>query len=267
MQRLAARWGVGIGLAALVYLGLVVYAGWDELRTTLALFHWSLLWPILALSLVNYGLRFVRWHLYLRRSAVRLAVAPSLSIFFSGLVMSVTPGKLGELLKAYLVRAETGTPVTRTAPIVIAERITDLLALVVLLFIGSLIERSGWMELAISGAITIALITGLASARVAGWMLHTVAKIPGLHRFGDRLEQSHRSMRALLRPRLLTEATGLGVLAWFAECLGFALVAHGFGAALTVERATFVYAFSTLVGALLLLPGGLGGTEASMIAF
>jgi len=267
MHRLAARWGIGIGLGAVVYLGLAVYAGWDELRETLALFRWWLLFPVLALSLANYFLRFVRWHLYLRRSAIPLAVLPSLRIFFSGLVMSVTPGKLGELLKAYLVRTETGAAVTQTAPIVIAERVTDLLALVVLLFIGSVIERSGWIELAISGAITVVLVAGLASVRVASWVLHVVARMPGLHRFGERLEHAHRSMRALLRPRLLVEATVLGTLAWFAECLGFALVASGFGATLAVARATFIYAFATLVGALLLLPGGLGGTEGSMIAF
>ena len=267
MQRMAARWGIGIGLGAVVYLGLVVYAGWDELRETLSMFRWSLLVPVLALSLANYLLRFVRWHLYLHRSNVQLGALTSLRIFFSGLVMSVTPGKLGELLKAYLVRTETGTAVTQTGPIVIAERVTDLVALVVLLFVGSAIERSGWMELAISGAITAVLIAGLASAQVARFVLHLVTRIPGLHRFGDRLENANRSMRALLRPRLLIEASLLGTLAWFAECLGFALVAHGFGASLAVARATFVYSFATLVGALLLLPGGLGGTEGSMIAF
>jgi uncharacterized protein (TIRG00374 family) len=267
MNKLAARWGIGIGLGAIVYLGLVIYAGWDELRATLALFRWPMLIPVLALSLANYLLRFVRWHLYLQRSNVRLAAWPSLRIFFSGLVMSVTPGKLGELLKAYLVRTETGAAVAQTGPIVIAERVTDLLALVVLLFIGSAIEGRGWMELALSGGITAILIAALASATLARFALHLVGKIPGLHRFGDRLEHAYRSMRALLRPRLLLEATVLGTFAWFAECLGLALVADGFGAAIGVARATFVYSFATLVGALLLLPGGLGGTEGSMIAF
>jgi uncharacterized protein (TIRG00374 family) len=44
------------------------------------------------------------------------------------------------------------------------------------------------------------------------------------------------------------------------------LVLHGLGIHEPVARTTFIYAFSTLVGALLLLPGGLGGTEGSMVA-
>jgi uncharacterized protein (TIRG00374 family) len=73
-------------------------------------------------------------------------------------------------------------------------------------------------------------------------------------------------MRFLLRPTLLVQATLLGTLAWFCECLGFWIVLHGLGLHEPVARVTFIYALSTLVGALLLLPGGLGGTEGSMVA-
>ena len=81
---------------------------------------------------------------------VRVETWLSLRIFLCGLVMSVTPGKLGEVLKAYLVRRHVGVPVTRTGPIVVAERVTDLLALVLLLFVSSLLFRTGWLQLAVS---------------------------------------------------------------------------------------------------------------------
>src|SRR5262245_47414611 len=180
--------------------------------------------------------------------------------------MSITPGKFGEVLKAYLVRVHAGAPVSRTGPVVVAERVTDLLALVVLLFIGSLMNRTGWMELALSGAITTVLIVGLASPQAAKLVLHAVERIGPARRYAERVERAYESMRFLLRPGLLVSATLLGTLAWFCECLGFTLVLHGLGCAEPVARTTFIYAFSTLVGALLLLPGGLGGTEGSMVA-
>jgi hypothetical protein len=113
---MAQRFGVGIGIAAVVYLAMVVYADWRELRAAVAGFRWSLAIPVLGLSLVNYFLRFLRWEIYLRRSDVRVGASLSMRIFFSGLVMSVTPGKFGELLKAYLVKMHTGAPVSRTGP-------------------------------------------------------------------------------------------------------------------------------------------------------
>jgi glycosyltransferase 2 family protein len=265
-SRLAKRIGVGVGIAAIVYLGLAIYADWGALRQALARFRWPLLVPVFGLSCTNYLVRFRRWQLYLRRADVSVPALLSLRIFCAGLVMSVTPGKLGELLKAYLVRAQTGTPVSRTGPIVIAERVTDLVALFVLLFIGSLVYHTGWMALCVSGAVALVLVAGLASPRVAALALHWVERIPGARRYGEKLESAYDTMRFLLRPRLLVEATLLGSLAWFAECSGFALVLLGFDIPLRLGFATFVYAFSTLVGALLLVPGGVGGTEGSMVA-
>jgi uncharacterized protein (TIRG00374 family) len=106
----------------------------------------------------------------------------------------------------------------------------------------------------------------LASPHLAQVVLHALERIGPTRAYVERIERAHASMRSLLRPSLLVPATLLGATAWFAECLGFALVLHGLGIAEPVARATFVYAFSTLVGALLLLPGGLGGTEGTMVA-
>ncbi len=265
-RRLAQRFAVGIGLAAVVYLAMAVYADWNELRAAVAGFRWSLAAPVLALSLVNYFVRFLRWEFYLKRSGVRVGAWLSLRIFFSGLVMSVTPGKFGELLKAYLVKMHSGVPVSRTGPIVVAERVTDLVALFALICAGSLVYHTGYVALIASGAITFLLIFGLTSPRVATLVLRFVEHLPLLRRYGERLEHAYVSMRALLRPGPLLLATALGVLAWFAECAGFAYVLRGFDIELSMAFATFVYASSTLVGALVLLPGGLGGTETSMVA-
>ena len=264
-RRLLQGIAIGVAVAALVYVGMALYADWHELRAALRGFRWILVVPVLALSLVNYGIRFLRWQLYLRQAAVPLGAARSLRIFASGLVMSVTPGKMGELLKAYLVRAHTGTPVTRTGPVVIAERLTDLTALFVLIFAGSLIYRTGFATVAASAAVTVLLLFGLGSPRLAQLFLGLVERLPPWRRFALRLEHALESMRFLLRPKLLVQATVLGTLAWFAECLGFALVCRGFGIDVAVAYTTFVYAFATLVGALVLLPGGLGGTEVTMV--
>jgi len=69
----------------------------------------------------------------------------------------------------------------------------------------------------------------------------------------------------LIQPSLLVQSSLLGVVAWFAECVGFTVVLHGLGIDISTAYATFTYALSTVIGALLVTPGGVGGTEGSMI--
>src|SRR4029077_10005384 len=99
-------------------------------------FAWPVFGAALALALTNYLLRFVRWQLYLRRQNVRGPVASSFYVFMAGLSLSITPAKLGEILKSYLLREMHDVPAPRTAPIVVAERVSDLVALLVLAVVG-----------------------------------------------------------------------------------------------------------------------------------
>ncbi len=70
--------------------------------------------PILALALANYVLRFARWQYFLRVVGLHIERRRSLGIFFSGLAMSVTPGKLGELFKCLMLKREVDAPYAAT---------------------------------------------------------------------------------------------------------------------------------------------------------
>jgi uncharacterized protein (TIRG00374 family) len=56
----------------------------------------------------------------------------------------------------------------------------------------------------------------------------------------------------------------LSAVAWFFECLGYHIILTNFGAELGLFWASFSYAFATIVGAITMLPGGLGATEGSL---
>jgi uncharacterized protein (TIRG00374 family) len=74
----------------------------------------------------------------------------------------------------------------------------------------------------------------------------------------------YASSRDLRRVRPLTVTTGLSVLSWGLECVAFWLVLTGFDAGVSLLIAAFVFAVSSIVGAVSLLPGGLGATEGTM---
>ena len=118
-------------------------------------FNWYLLPLLLLLSFGNYISRFFKWEYYLKIIDVKLHKLDSLSIFMSGLIMSVTPGKMGELLKSYLVKQVNGTSISKTAPIVFAERATDFLSLTIMALIGAYFYDYGKNIIIIIGLIII----------------------------------------------------------------------------------------------------------------
>lgn len=68
----------------------------------------------------------------------------------------------------------------------------------------------------------------------------------------------------MLSLRPLTVTTAISILSWGMECLGLWIVLRGFGADVSVLVAAFVFAFASILGAVSLLPGGLGVTGGSM---
>jgi glycosyltransferase 2 family protein len=257
---------VSLLIAAAALIAVVVAAGdVRELGDRLGGFAWGAFALALLLSLGNYGIRFVRWVLYLRHLDLAVPTAPSLAVFLSGFALSVTPGKVGELVKSYLLREIRGIPVATTAPIVVAERLGDLLALLVLAGIGVASYRVA-IEALIAGAvlITIGLVV-LAWPRLFRALVDLVTAPQLTRRFRDRLHVFHDGIRVLVRPVPLTWSTALGVAAWACECIGFAVVLAGFpDTAVPLGLATLIYAATTIAGAVSFLPGGLGVTEGAM---
>jgi uncharacterized membrane protein YbhN (UPF0104 family) len=224
---------------------------------------------ILALTLWNYALRFVKWHLYLRRLSIPISPADSLGIFLCGLSMAITPGKAGELLKSILLRRRVGTPLTTSAPVVLAERLTDGLAMMGLAATGLVLYRQALAPIALLLIAFIAVI-GISQAPFARHrLLPWLQGHPRLARRADELGRLFASAHVLLAPGMLIAAVGIGLVSWSGECLAFYLVLHGLGLPggwTLLAQAAFVLAVSTLVGSATLLPGGLGSAEGSSTA-
>jgi hypothetical protein len=99
LQRLAPRMIGGLVLAIVVLSALALFADVRQLRDAFGRFDWWLAVPVLALTLGNYALRIVKWEIYLRRIGVpRLPLTTSALVFLAAFSMSITPGKVGEVI-------------------------------------------------------------------------------------------------------------------------------------------------------------------------
>lgn len=251
---------VVIGAAAIAVVGDV-----RQLAARLGGFHWSAFVAALGLALGNYTIRFARWSLYLRRQAVRVPVGTSALVFGAGLSLSITPGKLGELIKSYLLRELRGVPVTRTAPIVVAERVTDLIALLLLAVIGVAAYGIAITAAVAAAVLIVAGLVLLAWPRPTRALIDLATRPVRLQRLRAPLHDMYGGLAALCRPGTLAAATALAVPAWACECVGFALIVNAFpGEHVALGLAMVIYAGTTIAGALSFLPGGLGVTDGAM---
>lgn len=236
-----------------------------EVRDRLGGFAWGTFAAALALALANYGLRYVRWQGYLAERGLRVPHADSSLVFFAGFSMAVTPAKVGELIKSYLLRELRGIPVASSASVVIAERVSDLLALLALAVVGVALYGVA-VEVTIVCAAVIAFGYAFILWRGLGtWAIDLITRPKRLARLRPKLHEVYDGLAALSRARVLAWSTGLSVAAWACEGLGFAIIVGGFpGASVGIGLALLIYAATTIAGALSFLPGGLGVTEGAM---
>jgi uncharacterized protein (TIRG00374 family) len=252
------------GLA--VTLILSIYADLNDLIDAFRRFEWTLLPVVLGLTLGNQFLRFLKWEYLLSKVEVDLPLRTSFYIFGSGLIMIMTPGKLGEMWKSWLVRDEQGTPLSRTMPVIVTERITDLLGVLLISLLGILaFDRSPAILFLFLVPISAGILL-LQYERGSYWLIGLVEYIPILQTKTDALKNLYTNSQSLLRPRPLGVTTVLSIFSWGLECIGLWLVLRGFGANISTIAAAFVFALSSILGAVSLLPGGLGVTEGSMTA-
>jgi uncharacterized protein (TIRG00374 family) len=265
LEKLRGRLLISLALGALIFLALTAYGDFSDVFSDLGSFRWQYLPIVLSLTSANYILRFLKWEYYLRKIGVAdLPRAESALAYLSGLGMVVTPGRVGEWLKCYLVRELHGTPFSKTAPILIAERLTDSLGLVVLGAAGLFAFGDAWPVFVAMVAVCALIVLFARHRPLAKWVLHHLERVPIARRFAEQAEDFYDSSYALLGPRELGSMTLLSVLSWGFEVLAFYVVLLGLGlggGADLLLRASFIMSVATLAGALLLTPGGLGVAE------
>lgn len=255
-----------IGLVVVITISLL--SDLQAVGRDFSTFDWGLLPAILGLTALNYLLRWLKWDYYLRylKQGQGVSRGDSGLIFTAGMVMSVTPGKIGEVFKSYLLRRVNGTPVTASAPIVLAERLTDGLAMLLLMALGLTLYPPARIVFAVLVVGSLAGILILQYQKLSIAMINGVGRVPLGAKVAPRLLTVYESTRQLLDWRVLLVSTLISFVSWGFECVAFYYVLVGLGVEgtpLLLLQATFIFAASTLFGLVSLLPGGLGVSEVS----
>ena len=250
---------LSVSLSALGYLAFALGSGWHQVVDAIARIGPLPVLAALLLSLLNYLLRAERWGLYLKQDAHPLPRGLNLRIYFAGFALTTTPGKAGELVRSLFLKPH-GVEYHHSAAMFFSERLADLVAIVALTALGLTHLPNGGVAFLL---LVAALLTGLLllRTRLPERLLRACA---GERRSLRWLADVAASSRPFWRGRLFWQAQGLSALAWLAEGLGAWLILRALAPDIDITYALFAYGFGMLIGALSFLPGGLGGTEATL---
>jgi uncharacterized protein (TIRG00374 family) len=251
--------------AALGYLAFALWGGWRDVASSVARIGAGGIAVVLSLSLANYGLRFVRWQAYLRAMDHPMPWGPSLRIYLAGFALTTTPGKAGEALRGVLLKRR-GVPYPTSLAAFLSERLSDLVAVLMLTLFGLTVYPPARAMVAVGGAAVLAALVVLANQRLlerAHRAARGRARVPTLLRHLIDIAWQPRRCHA---PARLAGATLLSLAAWAAEAWAFNLILAWMGLEIGPAFAVFVYSIAMLAGALSFLPGGLGGAEAVMVS-
>ena len=258
------RWLIAaIAVGALIYLGGSIWAGFSKMKEQFQIFEWVMFVYAIGLTLSNYALRFVKWHYLLGRLNVKMPLIEDMWTFTAGLSMAISPGKAGELLKPYVVRARTGAPMATTIPALITERLTDGIALLILTATGVTTfaaDQTIWLV-----ALALCILAGLAilaSERLSLGILHSLGKLGPLSKIVPKLIEMMKAMRTCVAPISLVWTIFLSVIAWGAECIAFYVIFKGLGVEASWQLCCFLYSAATLAGSVFF--GGVGVADGAL---
>jgi uncharacterized protein (TIRG00374 family) len=254
-----------ISLAAILYLILSLYADYNSIKQAFKKFNWAYFPLLIILAFLNYQFRFIKWHYYIKLLNIELKIMDSYKIFMSGLVMSVTPGKFGEVIKAYLVKNKTNVNVAKTAPIIFVERLTDLISVILLALIGAFYFNFAKTFVLITLFLFLIIVYLVSNKTITLRILGLLENIKFLNKYLHKINEAYESSYNMLQLRELLYMIFVSIVAWGFECIAYYLILINFnisfGIIETILFAMFVYTLSTIIGSISMLPGGLGLTE------
>ncbi len=228
---------------------------------------------------LSFPIRTLRWRLLLQNAGYTKANEIELPkfwklleiIYISWFANVIVPAKLGDLYRAYLLRKETGLPTSRTFGTVIAERLLDLIVLLLLFIPAVMISLHENLPsqlqtgLKITLAVVIAGIVGLFLLRLFP------AQIGRLVPKRFRGHYNHFQEGTLGSFRRVPILTPLTVAVWACESLRFFFIALALnligGSFLHIlSAALFIALGEALLTVVPFTSGGIGLVEGGMLA-
>jgi uncharacterized protein (TIRG00374 family) len=259
-------------LSVVFYLFFVFFTGAEDVLSAFTGIDLAYIPVILAIVFVAYLLRGLRWNYYLHKMGIKVTHREGLWLYFSGLSMLITPMMLSGAIKVGLVKARHGEPISSSFPVVIVERLTDMIGMLVLIVAAGVVLslfRVDTYFIGVTLFVALFLIGVIAVIRSKRLCLKAISWL-GKGRLRKKVKRhfqnAYSTIYRLLTPRAVAVAGSVAFVSWTLQGLALYLVLMGMDMQLGVLETMFIFAFPSVLGIITQLPGGIGAEEGGMLA-
>jgi len=262
------------GLLLLYFLSRIIFGDdfeWGEVARLVGQADLGLLFVAFLAFYATIPLRGFRWRYIVERSGMSVRFRDATEILFlSWFVNCLVPAKLGDVYRAYLLRANYAASISRTLGTVFIERIADIIIIAMLALSAGYWSFRGRSRpdidaLFILGfAIAIGLVVMVIVLRLFG--AHVSRWLPA--RIGDLWERFQEGSTGALSVRSVPIVLVLTIGIWLLEGVRLFLVIRALGlpeVGLGISASIFVALAAALLTAIPLTPAGVGFVEAGII--
>jgi glycosyltransferase 2 family protein len=288
-KRILASVVVFLILAALVYLQ---YRHWQT-------FDWGTFWSQthrinklhvlhgIALIYLGYGLRALRWKIFLKPVKPHARTADLLSSTLVGFTGIALLGRAGEFIRPYLIARRTELPFSSQLAVWAVERIFDVGAFAVLTVLAIFLptalpsiphpeyyrrfQEAGFVLIALVAAMAVAaMIIGRKGEAAARWVEERFSHLSSNlgHKLAQKVREFGTGLNTIHGPISLLWLALVSVGMWYVIALAYHEVTHSYGVdALEIPVSQLLILMgSSMVGSMLQLPAVGGGSQMATIA-
>ena len=265
--KLIRQFLIWIVVGVVVYAIAVAYADFDKIQESLSKVSWWGWSLVLGLTSVNLLIRFGRWQFYLNALGYHVPVRRSAEYFMAGMAFISTPAKAGEALRSLYLKNREGVNYPDSLGALFVERVTDLIAVVLLALAAAYTFGDYRWLVALAGCLTLSILPLIHSQFLRNLLTGLGDKVakPRIKTALVHLVELITSSASLLRSAPLYGGMALSIIAGLIVCAVMYVALTLLGAEISLALAIGIYATGILVGALSFLPGGIGSAELVMI--
>ena len=260
-----------VSVAVLAVLGFAVAGaviGLGDVRTRFQRVDPTVVLLLLPLVVWNLTFRIARWSLMCGALGVPTPLTRTVLYYLAGLTLALTPARLGEIIRLWVIARCHGYSYARLGPLFIGDWLGDAVSYLLLAAVGLSVFLDAAAPVLAAAVVVLVAISLFLHPRLLRWIVGLVYRIVGVRpRFFAVLRGIIGKVMLLMSARTAAGLVLLGCLAGLGPSAMLYIVAHQVGIELNALQSVFIVATGVLAGGLTMLPGGVGGTEPTMFAF
>ena len=251
-----------------LYIAFLIVSDFSVIREKIFDFNTDYLPIILLLAPLSWVIIFFRWHLLLKNSNITVPKKENFKIYMAGFAMSVTPGKVGELIKSQFLKSKYGISRKNTLPIILSEYFYNIIGVLAVSILGVYYFEFSLYVIILTSGMIITALTIISSETFFKKFVNLISKRNFLKKYVSSLSDSHIILKKSTRGKIFIISSALTVAFWLTEALIVYFVFLSFNI-LNFEffKIVAIYTTSLILGIVSFLPMGVGVVEGSLAGF